>query len=205
LLNWRENVNLKTAGFALIIFGLTLSALTYSWTRTMNAVPLSVPVTLSPGHFQSPLFEAHVSMQHVVSIAFDRSLPPDEMDCFIGMNLIANACANQPAILSLKWQLVSDHQTVATGTSSDRGASYSHNLIERHIGRFDARRGAKYTLEFDVLQDGTRLAAAHPLLKVAPNLNGYEGWLMLAGLAFYIGVACAAIGAVMGYRAAFGA
>jgi hypothetical protein len=58
-------------------------------------------------------------------------------------------------------------------------------------------------LEFDVLQDGTRLAPAHPLLKVAPNLNGYEGWLMLAGLAFYVGLACAAIGAVLTYRAVF--
>jgi hypothetical protein len=200
-----ENRDLKTAGFALIALGLTISALTYSWTRAMNAVPLSQPIVLSPGHFQSPVFQAHATTQHVVSIDFDDSLPPDQVDCFIGMNLIPKACGNQPAILNVKWQIFSGHQTLATGSSSDRGASYSHKLIERHIGRFDARRGAKYTLEFDVLQDGTRLAPAHPLLKVAPNLNGYEGWLMLAGLAFYVGLACAAIGAVLTYRAEFGA
>jgi hypothetical protein len=200
-----KTVTLKTAGLALIAFGLTISALTYTWTRAMNTVPLSVPVTLSPGHFQSPIFKAHVSTQHVVSIAFDRSLPPDEMDCFIGMHLIPNACTNQPAILNVKWQLISDHQTIATGASSDRGASYSHNLIERHIGRFDAQRGTDYTLQFDVLQDGSRLASAHPLLEVGPNLNGYEGWLMLAAFAFYAGFVCAAIGAVMTYRSALGA
>jgi hypothetical protein len=200
-------VTLKTAGFALIAFGLTISALTYSWTRAMNAVPLSLPVTLSPGHLESPIFQPHVSTQHVVNISFDGSLPQDQLNCLIGMNLFANACGNQPAILNVKWKIFSGHETVASGSSSDgyKGASYSYNVIERRIGRFDARRGAKYRLEFDVLQDGAPLAPAHPLLKVAPNLNGYEGWLMLAGLAFYAGLASAAIGIVMAYRAAFGA
>lgn len=75
LLNWREKtVTLKRAGLALIAFGLTISALTYSWTRAMNTIPLSVPITLSPGHFQSPVFQAHASTQHVVSVAFDGTL-----------------------------------------------------------------------------------------------------------------------------------
>jgi hypothetical protein len=89
-------VTLKTAGLALIAFGLTISALTYSWTRAMNAIPLSVPITLSPGHFQSPVFKAHVSTQHVVSIAFDSSLPPTEMNCLIGMKLSQDVLEDIP-------------------------------------------------------------------------------------------------------------
>lgn len=171
----------------------------------MNAVPLSVPITLSPGRFQSPVFEAHVSTQHVVSIAFGSSLPPTEMNCLIGMKLAPNECGDVPESLNVKWRLVSSHQTLASGSSSERGASYSYNLIERHIGRFDAQRGTEYTLDFDVLQDGSRLAPAHPVLKVGPNLNGYEGWLMLAGFAFYAGLVCAVVGAIVVYRTVFGA
>lgn len=171
----------------------------------MNAAPLTVPVTLSPGHFQSPVFKAHVSTQHVVSIAFDSSLPSTEMNCLIGMKLSLNECGDIPEALSVKWRLVSSNQTLASGSSSDRGASYSYNLIERHIGRFVAQRGTEYTLDFDVLQDGSRLAPAHPVLKVEPNLNGYEGWLMLAWFAFYGGLVCAIVGAIVTYGTVFGA
>ena len=105
----------------------------------------------------------------------------------------------------VKWQLVSNQKPIASGSSDDRGAAYSQNLIERHMGRFDAQRGKEYRLNFDVLQDGSRLVAAHPMLRVAPNLNGYEGWLLLNAFAFYAGLACAAIGVVMVYRSRFGA
>ena len=198
-------MTLKTAGLALIAFGLTISVLTYSWTRAMNAVPLTLPITLSPGHFQSPVFKPHVSTQHVISIAFDSSLPPTEMNCLIGMKLSSNECGDVPELLNVKWRLVSSNQTLASGSSSERGASYSYNLIERHIGRFDAQRGTEYTLDWDVLQDCSRLTPAHPVLKVGPNLNGYEGWLMLAGFAFYAGLVCAVVGAIVACRTVFGA
>lgn len=189
----------------MLVAGLIISALTYAWSRAMNAVPLSMPITLSPGHFQSPVFRPYVSTQHVVSIDFDSSLPSDQMDCFIGMNLIPTACAAQPTILNVKWRLVSNQNPIASGSSDDKGAAYSQNLIERHMGRFDGQRGKEYRLDFDVLQDGSRLLPAHPVLRVAPNLNGYEGWLMLNAFAFYAGLACAAIGVVMVYRSRFGA
>jgi hypothetical protein len=127
------------------------------------------------------------------------------MNCLIGMKLSPDECEDVPELLNVKWRLVSSRQTLTSGSSSDRGASNSYNLIERHIGRFDAQRGTEYALDFDVLQDGSRLAPAHPVLKVGPNLNGYEGWLMLAGFAFYAGFVCAVVGAIVAYRTVFGA
>lgn len=171
----------------------------------MNAVPLSMPITLTPGHFQSPIFKARATIQHVVSITFNRTLPPDEMDCFIGMSLGSNTCAGQPSILNVQWQLISDHRTtVSGGSSTERGAAYS-DAIERFIGRFDAQKGTEYTVAFDVREDGSRLAPAHPVLQVKPNLNGSEGSLMAAGFAFYVGLVCAAFGMIMVYRSLFGA
>jgi hypothetical protein len=200
-----KTVTLKTAGFVLLAAGLIISALTYSWTNTMNAVPLSMPITLSPGHFKSPVFKTRATIQHVVSITFSRSLPPDQMDCFIGMNLGSNTCADRKSILNVRWQLISDHRaTISGSSSSERGAAYS-NVIERFIGRFNAQEGTEYTLAFDVLEDGSRLAPARPLLQVKPNLNGSEASLMAAGFAFYAGLACAAIGVIVVYRSIFGA
>jgi hypothetical protein len=121
------------------------------------------------------------------------------------MNLGSNTCADQPSILNVRWQLITDHRTTVSGSSSsERGAAYS-DVIERFIGRFDAQKGTEYTLAYDVLEDGSRLAPAHPLLQVKPNLNGSEGSLMAAGLAFYAGLVCAAIGVIMVYRSIFGA
>lgn len=169
----------------------------------MNAVPLSMPITLSPGHFQSSVFKARATIQHEVSITFTRSLPPDQMDCFIGMNFGSDTCADQPSILNVKGQLTSDQRTVSGSSSSERGAAYS-DVIERFIGRFDAQKGTEYTLAFDVLEGGSRLGPAHPLLQVKPNLNGAQGSLMAAGFAFYAGLVCAAIGVIMIYRSVFG-
>jgi hypothetical protein len=103
-----KTVTLKSSGNALLAAGLTISGLTYVWTRKMNATPLSMPITLSRGHFQSPVFKARVTLQHEISITFNRSLPPDQMECFIGMNLGSN-CADQPSILNVRWKLISDH------------------------------------------------------------------------------------------------
>ena len=199
-----KTVTLKSSGITLLVAGLTISGLTYLWTREMNTVPLSMPITLSRGHFHSPVFKARVTLQHEISITFNRSLPPDQMECFIGMNLGSNNCTDQPSILNVRWKLISEQRTIAGDSSSERGAAYS-DVIERFIGRFEAKRGTNYTLAFDVLEDGSRLAPAHPLLEIKPNLNGSEASLMLAGFAFYAGLVCAAVGVILVYRSAFGA
>ena len=69
----------------------------------------------------------------------------------------------------VRWQVISDHGTNVSGSSSgERAAAYS-DVIDRFIGRFDAQKGTEYTLAFDVLEDGSRLAPAHPLLQVKPK------------------------------------
>jgi hypothetical protein len=165
----------------------------------MNVVPLSIPVVLSPGHFRSPEFKTRVSTQHLINITFDSNIPPEELDCLIGTNIKSvQRCIGQPAILNVKWRILSPSQTIATGSSAELvGASYSYHRTERHIGSFDAESGKKYLLDIDVLQDGSRLALDHPRLEVEPNLRGYEGWLLLGGLAFYLGILGAAGGAIM--------
>jgi hypothetical protein len=170
----------------------------------MNAVPLSMPVALSRGQFQSPQFRARVSIPHRINLVFDSSIPSAELDCFIGMSKGPQRCGNETAILNVKWQIMSGGQSVATGSSGELvGAGYGDHKTQRFIGMFDAHRGEAYTIDLNILEDGTRLSEAHPRLEIEPNLLGYEGRLLLAGLVFYVGLLGAAAGIVLGLVGAF--
>jgi hypothetical protein len=185
-------------GAVLFVAAASISLVIYLWSEAMNAVPLSIPVVLSPGQFQSPIFETRMSIPYRINIVFDSSIPSGQLDCLIGMSKGPQRCGNEASVLNVKWQLVSGGQAVATGSSGDLvGASYSYHKAQRHIGIFDAHRGQGYTVDLDILEDGTRLSEAHPRLEIEPNLFGYEGWLLLAGLTFYVGLLSAAGGIVL--------
>jgi hypothetical protein len=187
------------ASIFLVIAGLTISTMTFLWSRAMNAVPLSVPIVLSPGHFQSPEFKTRESISYRINITFDSGIGSAELDCLIGMNLKdVQPCTNRPEILNVQWRLLSRSQPVASGSSSElRGASYSYHKVQRHIGNFAAQSGQVYTVQLDILQDAPRLGEAHPTLEIEPNLNGYEGWLLLNGLVFYVGLLGSTIGIIV--------
>jgi len=185
-------------GAVLFVAAASISLVIFLWSEAVNAVPLSIPVVLSPGQFQSPKFEPRMSIPYRINIVFDSSIPSAELNCLIGMSKGPQRCGNEAAILNVKWQLMSGGQTVATGSSADLvGASYSYHKTQRHIGTFDAHRGQGYTVDLNILEDGTRLSEAHPRLEIEPNLFGYEGWLLLAGLTFYVGLLGAAAGIVL--------
>jgi hypothetical protein len=162
-------------------------------------VPLSVPITLSPGHFQSPEFKIWASLHYRINIAFDSGIPLGKLDCLIGNNIESvQPCTGEPPILDVKWRVLSRGQVITTGSSSEhRRASYSYHKVQKFIGGFDGQGGQSYFVQVDILQDGSRLALANPKLEVEPILNAYEGRLLLAGLAFYIGLLAAAIGVTL--------
>ena len=185
-------------GAVLFVAGASIALWIFLWSEAMNAVPLSIPLVLSPGHFQSPQFTTRVSIPYRINIVFDSSIPSAELNCLIGMSKGPQQCGNKAAILNVRWQLMSGGQGFATGSSGELvGASYSYHKIQRHIGTFDAHRGDRYTVALNILEDGTRLSEAHPRLEIEPNLFAYEGWLLLAGVAFYVGLLGAAAGIVL--------
>jgi len=191
-------------GAVLFVAGASISLMIFLWSEAMNAVPLSIPVVLSPGQFESPKFATRMSGPYRINIVFDSNIPSVELNCFIGMEKGPQRCGNEAAILNVKWQLMSDGQSVATGSSADLvGASYSYHKTQRHIGTFDSHRGQGYTVDLNILEDGTRLSEAHPRLEVEPNLFGYEGWLLLAGLTFYVGLLGAVGGVVVVFVGVF--
>jgi hypothetical protein len=186
-------------GALALILGAALSVSIYIWAGMMNAVPLDIPVTLSVGHIRTPDFKTSVDIPYDIDIAFDSGIPLDKLNCLIGMNLQSvQPCTDQPSVLKVNWTLVRDDQNIASGSSTETGrASYSYNKTARHIGGFHAENGRKYRLELDVLQDGAQLGRANPRLQVEPFLNSYEGRLLLAGLAFCLGILGAVVGVAL--------
>jgi len=186
-------------GVLALVLGVALSVTIYIWSEMMNAVPLDIPVSLSVGHVRTPDFKTSVDIPYDIDIAFDSGIPLDKLNCLIGMNWQSvQACTDQPSVLNVNWTLVRDGQNIASGSSTESGrASYSYHKTARDIGSFHAEKGRKYRLEVDVLQDGTQLGRANPRLQVEPFLNSYEGQLLIAGLAFYLGILCAVVGIAM--------
>jgi hypothetical protein len=185
-------------GAVLFVAAASISLAIFLWSEAMNAVPLSIPVVLSPREFQSPKFATRMSIPYRINIVFDSSIPSTELNCLIGMSKGPQRCGNESPILNVKWKLMSGGQAVANGSSADLvGASYSYHKTQRHIGTFDAHSGQGYTVDLNILEDGTRLSEAHPRLEIEPNLFAYEGWLLLAGLTFYVGLLGAAAGVVL--------
>ena len=193
----RGNLTLRI-GAVLFVTAASTSLAIFLWSEAMTAVPLSIPVKLSPGEFQSPKFTTRMGIGYRINIAFDSSIPSEELNCLIGMSKGRQRCGNEAPILNVRWQVMSGGEEVATGSSADVvGASYSYHKTQLHIGSFAARRGQGYTVDLNILEDGTRLAEAHPRLEVEPSLFAYEGWLLLSGLAFYVGLLGTTAGVVL--------
>lgn len=132
-------------GAVLFVAGASISLMIFLWSEAMTAVPLSIPVVLSPGQFESPKFAPRMSIPYRINIVFDSNIPSAELNCFIGMNKGPQRCGNEAAILNVKWELMSGGHAVATGSSADLvGASYSYHKTQRHIGP-SMRTGDKVT------------------------------------------------------------
>ncbi len=193
---YRPGVQLLIVG----LLGLLVAVPVYFWSKKMNAVPLEIPLSLSAGHIQSPDFTTHVSIPYNVDIAFDTTkIPLSELDCLIGTNLeTVEPCTNQPAILNVKWTLISGDRPVATGSSTDAvGAGYSYHKTARHLGNFHSESGRQYRLDLDVLGDGARLNVARPKLEITPLLVSYEGRFLLTALELLVSAICVTAGCII--------
>jgi hypothetical protein len=184
-------------GCALLAVGIVVSLAAYLRTNALNAVPLSVPITLKPERMQPLNFKPRVSTQHQISIVFDSGgIPFERLDCLIGMaDVHVQPCTGSPEVLDVLWEISANNHIVASGSSGAyKGAGYSYRRLERYIGSFDADTGRNYLLTVVVRKDGSELLGAHPLLRVGPNLNGFLGTFILLGFAFYGGILSAILG-----------
>jgi len=131
-----------------------------------------------------------------IQILAERRFDFDGVPCLLGLF----DCPNAPGVVRASWVLSDDGKVVARGISDEaQGMLGGTETMGREIGTFDAKKGAHYVLDVDVLEDGSRLNAGHPRLQIV-ELGGldreYESWhiadfwvpfFLLAGAALLIG------------------
>ncbi len=148
-------------GLALILLPIAGFGVWACWNATRIWVPLDVPVSLSPGHIQTPEFKINVESTYSIGIATDWPWDFDRA-CLIGVV----RCA-EPSVLAASWAQSGGGRKELRGDSADHEQEqiFGTDKLGRVLGRFNADPG-RYVLDLYVTQDGSRLNAGAPHLVV---------------------------------------
>jgi hypothetical protein len=174
---------------AVVIVASTVSLLLYAWLSSQEAVPLSVPISLAPGRFESPPFKPRASQGCEVALSFRSSIPLDELNCLIGMGSMSmKPCSDsQSNVLDVSWRVLSHGESVASGTFKGGNSGVSSGLVETYMGLLDGEFGREYVVELNVVKDGSYLDRTNPRLVVEPARNDVVPSELLGGLLMFLG------------------
>ena len=163
-------------GIALIIAGLVLFVGRVAWFRTRTCVPVRMPISLSVGHIRTSEFKLNLRKLYLIEIEVQKRLPFDTLDCILGIgDAISGKCDNIPSVVNASWSLSTAGVTIGSGSSTEgRGGAWTDNTAARLLGSFIAEPGRLYTLEVDVLANGSFLNQTNPQLKVEVDPRYYE-------------------------------
>ena len=187
-------------GFILILIGMTPLLYTTYRTFAHNWTPLTVPVILTPGEFQSPDFKTDLTGTYIVSLVFERGLPfgkevSDKERCMIGDDFPKGSCNSDTRTLYVNWSVVPGTASMGLATEYKPGTfSFTSDKIEAELGRFEAKRGNPQKITLKILRNAGTLNAAHPKLKVEAHRIYWEEWIILGQLAFLWAIVLGAVG-----------
>jgi hypothetical protein len=166
-------------GVALIIAGLAIVGGRSVWSKTRTWVPVDIPISLAEGQFRTPDFETNLKAQYIIEIKVQKKIPFDTLNCLLGVerdHSQSEKCTNIPSAVNASWILSSQGTVVARGSTTETtGGDWEVDAIARQIGSFRADKGHRYTLDINVLTDGSSLAVGNPRLKVEVHPSYYEG------------------------------
>ncbi len=183
------------AGFIVIVVGIMPFLYTSYRTHSHNWTPLSVPLVITPGDFESPEFTTDLTGTYIVSLVFDPLADGKKEDCLIGEEIVKGSCQDIPRTLYLEWSVL------ASGTTGVPLAPYEPHAFSgspgedgTEIGLFEAKRGNRQRIRLKILKDAGELNAAHPKLTVEAHRAYWEQWVILGQLAFLSAIFFAAVG-----------
>jgi hypothetical protein len=159
------------------------------WTLWFNSHtwnPVYLPISLSQGStLRTPDFTINRSGEYEIQIEATKAPGMSDLACLLGIGAEwpARGCHTN-SVLRLSWELSSQGKIVSHGSSeqTDGGGGAGVTDAFRDIGSFQARKNIAYSLEVKVLDDGSRLSAARPHLKICAGGTALETYLVLNGL-----------------------
>lgn len=171
-------------GLALISFSIVTLACWAAWFRTRSWCPVDMPVSLTQGaHFKTNEFAVNLNARYAIDIESENKIPVETLQCLLGSR--SPERCNVPAVLRVRW-VVSSDGTTTQGSSDETGRGYGETgpsgEASRTIGFFTGQKGRRYSLDFDVLADGSSLAVTNPRLRVSVFDTSYKSGLVFSGL-----------------------
>jgi hypothetical protein len=155
-------------GLAIIAVGLFPLIGLSIWRATLNTVPVYKPVSLSVGHLRQS-FKVNFSGTYTMRIEVERKLPHRTIQCLMGIRdyVPEGECRNITPVLNFTWTLTQDGRTLKSGSStSATGGAYTNDTVADQFAGFEGKRGQHYTLDMDILEDGSTLSVANPKLRI---------------------------------------
>jgi hypothetical protein len=155
-------------GIVLIITGGVVHGSWVIWTETRNLSPIDMPISVTPGHIQTPEFKINMDAVYMIEISADKDkFPSNSLHCLLGYKFLDSDCADTPSVIKAKWKVLSQGNFVAEGSSDDpHGGAFMDRTIARSIGSFDGQDGSTYKVDVDILADGSKLSGGNPHLRI---------------------------------------
>ena len=179
-----------------MVLGTAFSFGWAGWLRTRTWVPLYTPVSLSRGHIRTQEFKINLESTYWIYIEVQPKSDNKEIRCLLGSR--DEECNSTPSVLKVRWSLSDAGKSVAQSSNDiDQGRFGWCRTICRELGSFFSAGSDHYVLDMDVLEDGSRLNAANPYLRIEERsgLNGlfseYGHW---TGVVLWISIFLVAVG-----------
>jgi hypothetical protein len=185
-------------GLAVLVAGISTVIGISVWERTRTWSPLDIPVSLTVGHIRTPEFTVNIPERFEVRLSVNREVPAALMDKVLGIGDVTSA-TDELSGFKMTWSLSIDGKVLQSGIS-DGGKgqeAYWGSRVARRFGYFQAEKGKKYRLDFDVLEDGSQLAPYDPRLQVRVGIGVLDKYLMSDGVMEVMASAVAVLGFVL--------
>jgi len=171
-------------GFWIGVVFLCLAALLYAKSESeehaRNWEPLDIPISLHQGIINTPTLGPDLDGDYEILIEFDKKFSLNRMECMLGVltpkGTRPDWCSGIPDLINISWTLFEGKQEISDGDSSYYPGGVWSAKVDRHIGRFQGRKGHSYTVALNVRRNASELNIANPRLVIGVSQEEGEGY-----------------------------
>lgn len=176
-------------GTAMIAIASVVLAVSEHSLRPRHALYLSRPISMSAGRVSTGEFGVDISESYRFAIEFKKptAIPSDTLDCLVGLAQWEPQvhCGETHSVVKLNWTIYSGGRVVGRGSAKEGNGYWSRGPTVT-IGGFHGEEGHRYSLDVDILTDGSQLAPAEPQLVIqVANLEYYDSPHFYSLLGFF--------------------
>jgi hypothetical protein len=181
-------------GLIMFVLGVSFAACNRTWYRTRTWSVVAKPIDLNAGSKFTQEFQTNIDENFLVMLEVDRGLPQEVAERVLGVGDFVSGGRTDLHGFRMRWAVLNNGIVVKKGISDGNGEGYWSRRIGRILGFFPAKKGQKYKLDLEVLDDGSGLNPYHPSLLVRVDIFTLDGYAMGEGISELAGLIVAGLG-----------